>query len=244
MDGLVALLATYAASFVESVEALTIVLAVGLTRGWRPALEGTLAALAVLAGLAAAAPFLLGRVPDRALLGGVGVVVLLVGARWLRKAVLRAGGVLALHDEEAEFARAVAAVAGEGGAARDWRALGIAFQGVLVEGIEVVLIVAGAAAGGRRVAPAIGGGLAAVASVALLGVFLRHPLSRVPENTLKLGVGVMLCSLGTFWAIEGMGYDWPLDAGSLLGLVAAYTAVATAGAAALRHGRRLRTRPA
>jgi uncharacterized membrane protein len=235
IDGLVAVLAAFAGSFVESVEAMSIVLAVGVTSGWRPALEGVAAALVVLAGIAAAAPLLLGRLPERALLGVVGVLLLLFGSRWLRKAILRGAGVLALHDEAAEYRHVVAEVSAAPAPTRDWRALALAFQGTLVEGVEVVFIVAAVGQSGGHLLPAAAGGLGAVAVVALLGVVLRRPLERVPENLLKLGVGVMLCSLGTFWAVEGMGFAWPGDAASLLLMVPVYALVAALGIGTLRR---------
>lgn len=234
VDGAVTLLATFLASLVESVEALTIVLAVGLTAGWRTAMRGTVAALGVLAVISALAPLILDRVPERTLLGVVGVLILLFGSRWLRKATLRAAGVVALHDEDAAFDRTAAAVR----ARSDWRAASVAFNGVLLEGVEVVFIVVGAASGGHQVVPAIAGALAAAAVIATAGAILRHPLSRVPENVVKLGVGVMLCSLGTFWSVEAMGYSWPLDAGSIPLLVALFVAASLGAARVLREERR------
>jgi uncharacterized membrane protein len=165
IDGLVVVAAAFAARRVESVAALTIVIAVGLTSGWRPALEGVAAALAVLAAIAIAAPQLAGRLPEQALLGVVGVLILLVWARWLRKAVLRAAGVIALHDEAGEYARTVAAVTQAPAGQRDWRALTLAFQGTLVEGIEVVFIVAAVGHSGHLL-PATAGALAALVTVA------------------------------------------------------------------------------
>lgn len=234
IDGLIVVVAAFAASLVESVEALTIVLAVGLTSGWRPALEGVAAALGALAVIAIAMPLLFGRLSDRVLLGVVGVLILLAGTRWLHKAVLRAAGVIALHDEATEYAHAVAAVSAAPVAQRDWRALSLAFQGTLLEGVEIVFIVAAVGQHGHLL-PATIGALAAATVVAGLGVILRHPLQRVPENLLKLTVGVMLCSLGTFWAVEGMGYSWPLDAGAIVFLVAVYAGVATLAISALRR---------
>lgn len=234
IDGLIVVAAAFAASLVESVEALTIVLAVGITSGWRPALEGVAGAAVLLIGIAASAPLLLGRLPKDVLLGVVGVLILLMGARWLRKAVLRAAGVIALHDEAAEFAQTVAAMQAPAGRAHDWRAITLAFQGTLLEGVEVVFIVATIGQNGR-LAPAALGALAAVVAVVALGAAVRRPLERVPENLLKLGVGVMLCSLGTFWAVEGMGYTWPLDAGAVVVLVGVYAAVAMVGIVALRR---------
>lgn len=235
LDSLVVVLSAYAASFVESVEALTIVLAVGLTRGWRPAIEGGAAALAVLAlGAGAFGWLLLGRVPERGLKGVVGALILLFGTRWLRKAVLRAAGVIALHDEEVAYARTVGAIADDGTAGRDWRSIGVAFQGVLLEGLEVAFVVVAVGGSGGRLLLAAGGGIGAAACVAGLGLALRQPLARVPENLLKLGVGVMLTSLGTFWTIEAMGYTWPFDVASLLVVVALYAGVTGIATLALR----------
>jgi len=208
-DGLLIVLAAFAGSFVESVEALTIVLAVGLTRGWRAPLEGAAAALIVLALLCLGlGTLLVNRVPERGLKGVVGVLVLLFGARWLRKAVLRGAGVIALHDEEEEFRETVASVSGPRSRGRDWRSFSIAFQGTFLEGVEVAFIVIAVGGSGGRLVLAGIGGVAAAIVVAALGFALRHPLAQVPENLLKLTVGVMLCSLGTFWAVEGMGYTW------------------------------------
>lgn len=235
IDGLVALLAAFAGSLVESVEALTIVLAVGVTTGWRPALEGAGVALAVLLVIAALAPLLLGLLPERTLLGVIGVLILLFGARWLRKAVLRASGIIALHDETAEYRETVAAMSGASPDRHLWQARTLAFQGVLLEGVEVVFIVAAVGKSGGHLLVAALGGVAAVLVVVAAGLALRHPLARIPENVLKLGVGVMLCSLGTFWAVEGMGYAWPLDAVSVLGLVAVFSGVAAVSTALLRR---------
>ena len=237
VDGLLITLAAFAGSFVESVEALTIVLAVGLTRGWRAPLEGAVAAIVVLALLCVAlGSLLLGRIPERGLKGVVGVAILLFGARWLRKAVLRGAGVIPLHDEEQEYRDTVRSLSGaHGGQGRDWRSFSIAFNGTFLEGVEVVFIVVAVGGSGGRLVLAAIGGIAAAVVVAALGFALRHPLARVPENLLKLSVGVMLTSLGTFWTLEGMGYSWPLDAGSIVVLAVLYSAVSAAAIAALRR---------
>ncbi|MDF1793590.1 MAG: hypothetical protein P1U88_16875 [Thalassobaculaceae bacterium] len=209
--------AAFLASLVEVVEAFTIVLAVATVRGLRPAVTGTLAALAVLAATVLVLGPLLERVPIEALQLVIGILLLLFGLGWLRKAALRAGGVIALHDEEAIFAREraglEAAVQGEtsGNRARslDWIAGITAFKAVLLEGLEVVFIVIAVGAGRGMLAPAALGALAACALVLTVGALMHKPLSRVPENTLKFGVGVMLSAFGVFWTGEGLGVAWP-----------------------------------
>ena len=197
--------ASFAASFVEAVEALTIVLAVGLARGWRPALTGAAAALAALALIVAALGPLLGAVPIRALQFVVGVLLLLFGLRWLRKAILRAIGVIALHDEDAAFARETRELA-EAERRRanefDWIAGAAAFKAVLLEGIEVVFIVIAVGAARGLLGLASVGALAACVAVAAIGAAIHRPLARVPENGLKFAVGVMLSAFGLFWTGE------------------------------------------
>jgi Ca2+/H+ antiporter, TMEM165/GDT1 family len=234
--------AAFLGSAVESVEALTIVLAVGVTRGWRAPLQGTLAALLVLAALVLSlGQVLTSRVPDSVLKSVIGGLVLLFGLRWLHKAILRSAGVIAMSDERDRYATTVQGV---GVAARlagvDWPAFAVAFKGVFLEGLEVAFIVfaVGASSGNLRVASA--GGLVAMVVVALLGVALRRPLTRVPENTIKHTVGVLLASLGTFWAGEGFGVQWPLDAVSVLALVAIYAGAARLAVLLLRTPSRRR----
>ena len=198
-------------------------LAVGLTRGWRAPLYGTAAALAVLAVLV----LTLGRlitstVPEAALKVVIGSLILLFGIRWLHKAVLRSAGVIALHDENEEFEETVNALAGTVAGSLDWVAFTIAFKGVFLEGLEVAFIVFAVGASGRNLPLAAIAGIAAMVVVAGIGVAVRHPLSRVPENLIKHAVGLILTSLGTFWAAEGMGLQWPLDFVSILGLGAVY----------------------
>lgn len=204
--------AAFVASLVEVVEAFTIVLAVGTLRGWRPATLGTIAALGALGLLIVALGPLLNRVPLNLLQLGVGVLLLLFGMGWLRKAVLRSAGVLPLHDENAAFAAETAHLAEEARrkhASLNWIAGLTAFKAVLLEGLEVVFIVVATGAGRGLLWPASLGALAACIAVLTVGVFVHRPLSRVPENTLKFGVGVMLSAFGVFWTGEGLGVEWP-----------------------------------
>ncbi len=234
--------AAFLASLVEVVEAFTIVLVVATLRGWRPALLGTGAALAVLAALVAALGPLLGRVPIHVLQLVIGVLLLLFGVGWLRKAALRAGGIVALHDEDAIFARESRALGEEAGrnrAAADWIAGVAAFKAVLLEGLEVVFIVIAVGAGRGLLGAASLGAAAACALVLAFGAVLHKPLSRVPENTLKFGVGVMLSAFGVFWTGEGLGIDWP---GGDLALLAFALVFLAAGLAAAAMARRLSER--
>ena len=213
--------ASFAASFVEAVEALTVVLAVGLARGWRPALIGAAAALAALALIVVALGPLLGAVPLHALQFVVGVLLLMFGLRWLRKAILRSAGALALRDEALAYRRethqlatATAVLAGFA-----------AFKAVLLEGLEVVFIVIAVGAGHGLLLPASAGALAACALVLLAGVLLRRPLARVPENTLKFAVGVILSAFGVFWTGEGLGVHWPGSDGAAVALALLFLAL-------------------
>ena len=204
--------AAFLASLVEVVEAFTIVLAVATLRGWRPAVLGTAAALAVLAAIVLVLGPLLDRVPLHLLQLVIGVLLLLFGIGWLRKAALRAAGVIALHDEDAIFDRERAQLAGEvvrRTKSLDWIAGITAFKAVLLEGLEVAFIVIAVGAGKGLLVPASLGALAACALVLAIGAVVHRPLSRVPENTLKFGVGVMLSAFGVFWTGEGLGVDWP-----------------------------------
>ncbi len=216
-------LAAFLGSAVESVEALTIVLAVGLTRGWRAPLYGAATALVVLAALVLSLGELITkRVPESSLKLVVGTLVLLFGLRWLHKAVLRSAGVVALHDEAEQYQKAVSGLGGEMRARFDWTGAAIAFKGVLLEGLEVAFIVFAVGANTRTLAFSTLGGISAMVAVAAAGLVVRHPLAKVPENTLKYSVGLILASLGTFWAVEGMGASWPLDFGSIFGLALIY----------------------
>lgn len=197
--------AIFLACCVEAVEALTIVLAVGTTRGWRWTLTGAAGALLTLAAIVAALGPAILALPLGVLRVIVGVVLLVVGLQWLRKAVLRAAGRKALHDEDAIYASAVRAAARQGGEkGADTYALATAYAGVLLEGLEVVLIVVSFAAGGYGLRVGISAALLAVLLVTLAGVALRSPLARVPENAMKLAVGVMLVAFGVFWTCEGL----------------------------------------
>lgn len=225
------LLAAFLASLVECVEALTVVLAVGAVRGWRSALAGSAAGLLALLLLVAVLGRALARVPLHGLQLVVGALLLLFGLRWLRKAVLRAAGVLALHDEAAIYERETQALRGQTVVARAWDKLAFAtaFKITVLEGVEVVFIVLAIGAGRPGLLwPASLGALAALLVVAALGVVVHKPLARVPENTLKFAVGVLLSAFGTFWAGEGMGYAWPGGDWALLGLVGGFLAVSTA----------------
>jgi len=231
--------AAFIASVVEVVEAFTIVLAVATLRGWRPALSGTCAALAVLVLLVVGLGPLLDRVPLHLLQLVIGVLLLLFGMGWLRKAILRSAGVLALHDEEAAFAaetESLTVEAGRAGSPHDWIAGLAAFKAVLLEGLEVVFIVIAVGAGRGLLWPAAVGAFAACVAVLAVGVLVHRPLSRVPENTLKFGVGVMLSAFGVFWTGEGLGVDWPGQDLALLIFAAVFLATGLTAAALLRRG--------
>lgn len=223
------ILAAFLASLVECVEALTVVLAVGAVRGWRSALAGAATALLVLLVLVAALGRALMGIPLHDLQLAVGALLLLFGMRWLRKAVLRAAGVLALHDEAAIYQRETQAMRGQSVVAQAWDKLAFAtaLKITLLEGIEVVFIVLAIGAGRPGLLwPASVGALAALLVVTALGIAIHRPLARVPENTLKFAVGVLLSAFGAFWAGEGMGCAWPGGDASLPGLVVAFLAVA------------------
>jgi uncharacterized membrane protein len=209
------------ASAVEMVEALTIVLALGVTRGWRAPLQGAVAALAVLVVLVGVLGPALAAVPIDLLRLVVGSLLLLFGLQWLRKAILRASGYKALHDEEAAFAAEVAAARAEGRTPDgvDRYAFVISFKSTLLEGLEVAFIVITLGVNQGATWLAAGGAVVALVAVVIVGAFVRNPLSRVPENTLKFAVGVMLTSFGTFWAGEGVGIDWPGAEASLAALI-------------------------
>ncbi len=205
-------LAVFGASAVEMVEALTIVLAAGVTRGWRSAIEGAAAALALLAVAVGAVGLpLLHYVPIDVLRVVVGAVLLNLGLAWLQKALLRASGHKALHDEDAIFAEETARLKMTSGVRPRHDAVGfsVAFKGVLLEGVEVALIVVGLGTSDHRLGLAAAVAGAAAVVVAIVGAIVARQLSAVPENTIKLTVGVMLCSFGTFWVGEGAGVGWP-----------------------------------
>jgi uncharacterized membrane protein len=228
-------LATFLASAVEAVEALTIVLAVGVVRGWRSTLIGVGAASVVLAAIVAALGPALRLIPISTLRLVVGALLLTFGLQWLRKAILRAGGYKPLHDEAAAFAsgRAEAGSATTAAAGRiDWYSFTVAFKGVLLEGLEVAFIVVGFGSTQGKLGLAAGAAAAAVVVVVAVGVAVRGPLERVPENTLKFVVGVLLTSFGIFWGGEGAGVEWPgsdLAILALAGVVALVSVLLTRG---------------
>lgn len=233
-----AVAAAFLASFVEVVEAFTIVLAVGTVRGWRPALLGTAAALGVLALLVVALGPVLGRVPIRLMQFIIGALLLLFGMRWLRKAILRAAGFIALHDEDAAFAAETAQIERDARRRResaDWIAGLAAFKAVMLEGIEVVFIVIALGSGRGLLLPASLGALGACIVVLLIGALVHRPLSRVPENTLKFGVGVMLSAFGVYWTGEGLGLHWPGGDLAIPAFALAFLAVGAVLVAAMRR---------
>jgi uncharacterized membrane protein len=226
--------AAFLGSAVEATEALTIVLAVGLTRGWRAPLMGTLAAVILLVALVVLfGQLIVTRIPDSALKLLVGTLLLLFGLRWLHKAVLRSAGVVAMHDEDQAYSKTVSQLSGE--PSQDWVGFILALKGVFLEGLEVVFIVIAVGGTGHELPVAAAGGVVAAGVVAAVGLAIRKPLARVPENTLKYAVGIILTSLGTFWAAEGMGAAWPLDLVSIIALVAIYFAASQVAIALIRR---------
>jgi uncharacterized membrane protein len=233
-------LGAFLASAVEMVEALTIVLGVGIVRGWRSTLIGVAAAAIVLAALVAALGPALRLVPINTLRLVVGALLLAFGLQWLRKAILRSGGYKALRDEDEAFKKEQAEAAAAGPRARtglDWYSFTVSFKGVLLEGLEVVFIVISFGSAQDRVGLAAAGAGAAVVLVAVAGIVARGPLERVPENTIKFAVGLLLTSFGCFWAAEGVGVDWPGDELSLLGVLAFLGVASFALVSALRRER-------
>ena len=233
-------MAAFLASLVEAVEALTIVLAVALVRGWRAAGLGAVAGLALLALIVVALGPLLGAVPLYLLQLAIGVLLLLFGMRWLRKATLRAAGVIAPHDEAAAFAKETAALRDEERrhqAHLDWLAGLASFKVVLLEGLEVVFIVIAVGAGGRLLVPASVAALAACVLVAAIGLLVHRLLARVPENTLKFAVGVMLSAFGLFWTGEGMRVAWPGGDLAIVVFIVLFLATGIAAVALLNRGK-------
>jgi Ca2+/H+ antiporter, TMEM165/GDT1 family len=228
---------TFLAAAVEFVEAFTIVLAMGVSRSWRAAILGTMAAILALAALTALAGVaLINWLSESLLQLVIGTLLLIFGLQWLRKAVLRSAGVLQAHDEEEVLSRQQEAARNAGRDVRmglDWFALVVAFKGVFLEGLEVVFIVVTFGLAAARSDPngmlvAATGAVAAGVLVLVAAVLVRRPLSSVPENTLKYGVGLLLSTFGTFWAVEGLGYftrgtslAWPGGDWAILGLLAA-----------------------
>jgi uncharacterized membrane protein len=233
-------LAAFLAALVEFVEAMTVVLAVGAVRGWRGALGGSALGLGALLAIVAALGPALTRIPRDAIELGVGTLILLFGMRWLRKAILRAAGIIPLHDEAAAYAREVGALRGIGGIAAGFDRVAVAasFKIVMLEGIEVVFIVI--AFGATRpglLLPAGVGAAAALAVVVALGLALHRPVAMIPENTLKFAVGVLLSAFGAFWAGEGIGLDWPAGDLAIPVLIAAFLLAALGAVRLCRHRR-------
>jgi uncharacterized membrane protein len=229
-----AVLAAFLSSLVEAVEALTIVLSVATVRGWRAAGLGAFAGLASLALIIVLLGPLLDQVPLHALQLVIGVLLLLFGMRWLRKAILRAAGVIPLHDEAAVFATETAALR-QHTQRLDWLAGIASYKAVLLEGLEVVFVVIAVGAGRGLLVPASIGALAACALVAAVGFAVHRPLARVPENTLKFTVGVMLSAFGVFWTGEGLGVAWPGADLAIAAFAALFLLVATLAVVALKH---------
>jgi uncharacterized membrane protein len=230
-------LASFLASAVEAVEALTIVLAVGITRGWRSTMIGVGVALATLTVIVAALGPALTALPISALRIAVGGLLLVFGLQWLRKAILRSSGWKALHDEdaifkeEAEHARSATSSA----QGLDWYSFTVCFKGVLLEGLEVAFIVVTFGSNQGSIPLAAAGAAAAIVVIVAAGILVRAPLARVPENTMKFAVGIMLTSFGTFWGAEGAGAHWPGSDLALLALITLYLAASRAIVLMLRR---------
>ena len=225
--------ATFLASFVELVEALTIVLAVGAVRGWRWALSGAAAAIVCLSVLIILCGPQLQRLNVAWFKGVVGFLLLLMGLRWLRKAVLRAAGARKQRNEADAYEREAQHLREDLPTATgvDAGAFLTAFNGVFVEGVEVIFIVLAVGVGTAKMAPAVLGALAAAVAVTILGIVARRPLTRIPENALKYAVGVLVCAFGTFWVGEGIGIRWPWGDYSLIALSLSWLTVSAAGVA-------------
>jgi uncharacterized membrane protein len=225
--------AAFLACAVEAVEATTVVLAVGVTRSWRSSLRGVLAGVVVLAVIVAALGPAISQIPLGPLRLVVGGLLLVFGLGWLRKAILRASGHKSLHDEASLYekhlaeAREAGASSGRRGVmGPDAYAFTLSFKAVVLEGLEVAFIVVTFGANARQVPLAALAAVAAIAAVVALAIAVRAPLARVPENTIKFAVGVLLSSFGTFWGAEGAGAHWPANDGSLLWLIPVILALA------------------
>ena len=240
MSSLLLVISVFLACAVEAVEALTIVLAAGTSRDWRSALSGVGAGLVVLAAIVAVLGPALTVIPIGPLRLVVGGLLLVFGLQWLRKAILRAAGLKALHDEDAIYLRETAEARSAERVGRyavsDWYAFTLSFKGVLLEGLEVAFIVVTFGANQHHVGLAVLGALAAILVVVGAGVAVRQPLARVPENTMKFAVGSLLTTFGIFWGAEGAGAHWPGADAAILVLLAFTVLVALLGVAILRRG--------
>jgi uncharacterized membrane protein len=232
LNALPLILTVFIACVVEAVEALTIVLATGITREWRSTFQGMAAALVTLAVITAAVGPAINELPLTALRVVVGALLAIFGLQWLRKAVLRATGYKALHDEASAYLREVTAAQEAKKESRrgvsDWYSFTLAFKGVLLEGLEVVFIVITFGDNQKNYGAAVIGAAAAIVLVTIVGIAVRAPLTKVPENWMKLAVGVMLTSFGTFWGAEGAGVRWPGNDAALLVVIPAVAVVAAA----------------
>src|SRR5215472_19076915 len=218
----IAAVPAFVASVVEWVEAFTIVLAVGNTRGWRSPIWGVvggLGTLAVIVGVFGTPLIIYQEEVKQSFHIVIGILLLLFGMRWLRKAILRFAGIVAIHDEELIYQREVAGLRAQGLRPDRWDNIGFwfSYKAVLLEGLEVAfIVVALGAQGGAALQAAILGAVAAFAVTTSFGAVVHKPLSFVPENFMKFVVGAMLTTFGIFWGAEGMLVRWPLDAASLL----------------------------
>ena len=232
MNALPLILTVFVACAVEAIEALTIVLAAGITREWRSTFQGMAVALVVLAAITAAVGPAVSYLPLTPLRLVVGALLLIFGLQWLRKAVLRATGYKALHDEASAYLREVTAAETAAKESRrgvgDWYAFTLAFKGVLLEGLEVVFIVITFGDNQKNIGAAVIGATAAIVVITIAGIAVRAPLTKVPENWMKFAVGIMLTSFGTFWGAEGAGVTWPGNDAALLVLVPVVGLVAVA----------------
>jgi uncharacterized membrane protein len=233
-----AITAAFLASLVEAVEALTIVLAVASVRGWQPAGLGAIAGILALVVIVITLGPVLDNVPLDLLQFAIGVLLLLFGMRWLRKAILRSAGVIPLHDEAKAYAAETAELREHERrreARLDWLAGVTSFKAVLLEGLEVVFIVIAVGVGRGLLVPAGAGAMAACLLVAAAGLIVHRPLARVPENTLKFTVGVMLSAFGIFWTGEGLGVAWPGGDVAIVAFAALFLAVGLAATALIRR---------
>ena len=243
MTGGVLFLAAFLACAVEAVEATTVVLAVGVTRGWGSSLRGLVAGIVVLAAIVAALGPAIAAIPLGPLRLIVGALLLVFGLGWLRKAILRASGYKALHDEDMLYAKEVAAARKAAAVGRrplmggDPYAFTLAFKAVVLEGLEVAFIVVTFGANARNVPLAALAAAAATVITVAVAMVVKGPLSRVPENSIKFVVGILLAAFGTFWAAEGAGADWPGSDASLLAIIPAIAVVSFAMVAAMRRKR-------
>ena len=235
-------IAVFLACVVEAVEATTIVLAAGTARDWRSALMGVGGGVVVLAAIVAALGPAISAIPLGGLRLVVGAILLIFGLQWLRKAILRASGYKALHDEDEIFRTQLEAARQANSTARfsvpDWYAFTLSFKGVVLEGMEVAFIVLTFGTNQHDVPLAAVAAIAAIVVVVVAGVAVRAPLAKVPENTMKFVVGVMLTSFGMFWGAEGAHAHWPGSDAALLVLIPAIAVVSVALVAALRRNRR------